>query len=346
MGRPQKFLGIDDSTTHCRIFRSPFGEELFAGIGIRSAALGYGGDSTRQKFTGKERDDETGLDFFGARYFASVQGRFTSADPLLSSGTIYDPQSWNRYTYTLNYPLKYTDPFGLYVFADGTDDEYKKKFRQGLKDLQSARDSFKKGSNEYNRLDRALNAYGKEGVDNGVMIKFGATKGGSPADTAVSIALDPTGANKAVTANNPAGQAITVTIDPKQHSSANDYVTSIGHEGSHVADGSALVGALPTSLTDGAAVQAILGGPLNLTKYVTETAAYEVTSFIVQGRGAGTLAVGPKGGNQYEIWNAGWKETDRATKRAAGIDKVLAEPKSNRGLYEVTPAKPGSKLIE
>ena len=56
----------------------PFGEELFAGVGIRSAALGYGADSTRQKFTGKERDAETGLDYFLARYYSSTQGRFTS----------------------------------------------------------------------------------------------------------------------------------------------------------------------------------------------------------------------------------------------------------------------------
>jgi hypothetical protein len=50
---------------------APFGEELSAGIGIRSAALGYGPDSTRQKFTGHERDNEMGLDFAQARYFSN-----------------------------------------------------------------------------------------------------------------------------------------------------------------------------------------------------------------------------------------------------------------------------------
>jgi hypothetical protein len=35
----------------------------------------------RQVFTGKERDAETGLDFFGARYYSGAQGRFTSPDP-------------------------------------------------------------------------------------------------------------------------------------------------------------------------------------------------------------------------------------------------------------------------
>jgi len=93
---------------------APFGEELSAGVGIRSASLGYGDDSTRQKFDGYERDDETGLDFAQARYFSSVQGRFTSADPLFIEMTrLPYPQSWNLYAHTRNNPLKYVDPDGL-----------------------------------------------------------------------------------------------------------------------------------------------------------------------------------------------------------------------------------------
>ena len=92
----------------------PFGEELFAPAGGRTAALGYtGGDNVRQQFTQKERDVETGLDYFGARYFASVQGRFTSTDPLMASAYVGNPQTWNRYTYALNNPLKYVDPDGM-----------------------------------------------------------------------------------------------------------------------------------------------------------------------------------------------------------------------------------------
>jgi len=71
-------------------------------------------DGARQKFTQKERDIETGLDYFGLDTTPAPRGRFTSADPLLSSGSIYDPQTWNLYSYTLNNPLKYVDPFGLY----------------------------------------------------------------------------------------------------------------------------------------------------------------------------------------------------------------------------------------
>lgn len=93
-------------------------------------------------FTSKERDAETGLNFFGARYMSSAQGRFTSADPLLSSATIYNPQTWNRYSYGLNNPLKYIDPTGLYI-CGGTRDECK-DFANALKEVQRARNSFKK----------------------------------------------------------------------------------------------------------------------------------------------------------------------------------------------------------
>ena len=93
----------------------PFGEELFAGTGGRSTAQGYTlNDSVRQKFTQKERDNETGLDWFGpGRYYSSVQGRFTSVDPSGAGSRVTNPQSLNRYTYTLNRPTIAIDPDGL-----------------------------------------------------------------------------------------------------------------------------------------------------------------------------------------------------------------------------------------
>ena len=76
--------------------------------------MGYlAGDGVRQQFTQKERDIETGLDFFEAKYYDSVQGRFTNPDPLLASGISAQPHSWNRYSYCLNKPLNYVDPNGL-----------------------------------------------------------------------------------------------------------------------------------------------------------------------------------------------------------------------------------------
>jgi RHS repeat-associated protein len=63
-------------------------------------------------YTGKERDGETGLDYFGARYMSAAQGRFTGPDPLARSASPPLPQTWNRYSYALNNPLKYIDPDG------------------------------------------------------------------------------------------------------------------------------------------------------------------------------------------------------------------------------------------
>lgn len=65
----------------------------------------------RYKFTSKERDSETGLDYFGARYLGSTLGRFTSPDST-SYSSLRFPQSWNLYAYTLNNPLSFIDPDG------------------------------------------------------------------------------------------------------------------------------------------------------------------------------------------------------------------------------------------
>jgi RHS repeat-associated protein len=61
---------------------------------------------------GKERQAITGLDYFGARYFSGAQGRFTSVDPAFESEILEYPQTWNRYSYVYNNPLRFTDPDG------------------------------------------------------------------------------------------------------------------------------------------------------------------------------------------------------------------------------------------
>jgi RHS repeat-associated protein len=70
-----------------------------------------------QKFTGKERDTESGLDYFGARYFSSVLGRFSSPDwsstpEPVPYADMDNPQSLNLYSYVLNNPLSHRDPDG------------------------------------------------------------------------------------------------------------------------------------------------------------------------------------------------------------------------------------------
>ena len=68
---------------------------------------------TEHLFTGKERDTESGNDYFGARYYASGMGRFMSPDPAgVAFSSLSNPQSWNLYSYVLNNPLIHVDPDG------------------------------------------------------------------------------------------------------------------------------------------------------------------------------------------------------------------------------------------
>jgi len=92
----------------------PFGEELGAPVGGRTTGMGFSvADGNRKKFTGYERDSETGLDFAQARYYSSTLGRFASPDPFGGSMITGDPQSFNRYAYVGNNPVNATDPSGL-----------------------------------------------------------------------------------------------------------------------------------------------------------------------------------------------------------------------------------------
>ena len=117
LGTPRMIVG--KSGTLASVKRHdylPFGEELSAGIGGRTTGQGYSGDSVRQHFTGYEADSESGLNFAEARYQSSVQGRFTSVDPLGASASVADPQSFNRYSYVNNNPTNLIDPSGTQAY--------------------------------------------------------------------------------------------------------------------------------------------------------------------------------------------------------------------------------------
>ncbi len=102
----------------------PFGVELKSSTNTSTdswrasvTGFGYASDTLRQKFTGQERDGDSGLDFFQARYFGAPGGRFFSPDPGNAGASLTDPQSWNGYGYVSNNPLTYTDPSGMFLSA-------------------------------------------------------------------------------------------------------------------------------------------------------------------------------------------------------------------------------------
>jgi RHS repeat-associated protein len=90
----------------------PFGELI---------ACGSTGGTTH-KFTGQERDTESNLDNFQARYTSSTLGRFMSPDPANAGAESTNPQSWNMYSYAVNSPLVLTDPTGLGPCDEDNDD--------------------------------------------------------------------------------------------------------------------------------------------------------------------------------------------------------------------------------
>ena len=87
----------------------------------------------RYKFTGKERDAETGYDFFGARSYSSAITTWLSPDPLLDKYP-----SISSYAYCNNNPIKNIDPDGkVVVFASGTTNDQKNLFNQAVDYLDS-----------------------------------------------------------------------------------------------------------------------------------------------------------------------------------------------------------------
>jgi RHS repeat-associated protein len=105
----------------------PFGEEIPQGSYGRdttypAAAYPSGTlDTQAMKFTGKERDAESGLDYFGARYYSSGQGRFTTPDwsakpEPVPYADLSNPQSLNLYAYVRDNPLTDRDLDGHYCF--------------------------------------------------------------------------------------------------------------------------------------------------------------------------------------------------------------------------------------
>lgn len=93
----------------------PYGDYL-----APEALSGYStqcADATEHHFTGKERDTESGNDYFGARYYSSSMGRWMSPDLPFADQDPANPQSWNLYGYVRNNPLNSIDNDGLFTIV-------------------------------------------------------------------------------------------------------------------------------------------------------------------------------------------------------------------------------------
>ena len=102
----------------------PFGDQLYCfpdpGAPGDDPSEDATGSLTGIHFTGKERDAESGLDYFGARYYASSMGRFMSPDfnaadddlDPVPYADLNNPQSLNLYSYVQNNPLSHKDADG------------------------------------------------------------------------------------------------------------------------------------------------------------------------------------------------------------------------------------------
>jgi RHS repeat-associated protein len=93
-------------------------------------------DSNHYKFTSKERDSETGLDYFGARHYSNWLGRFitpdwSSAPVPVPYAALGDPQTLNQYTYVRNIPTSAVDPDGHFIAPTVSVNE-----NDGLRSLQ------------------------------------------------------------------------------------------------------------------------------------------------------------------------------------------------------------------
>jgi RHS repeat-associated protein len=211
----------------------PFGEELAAGTGSRPACYN-GAIEPTQKFTGKERDGETGLDYFGARYMSAAQGRFTTPDPLMASAKASNPQTWNRYAYALNNPLKFVDPDGLEVPDSCVKDQnctiviklnvvYDQTMNRGRGPTQQQRTKFEK-----EQLAKAQKDYGTSNIKLDAAYTPGRYDVGKDGQTPVLTGLNPDALNVVVsqgTPNNAAGVSYLDQNGPVSIVNINDAIS-------------------------------------------------------------------------------------------------------------------------
>ncbi len=131
----------------------PFGDQLNCSL---TAGLATADDATENHFTGKERDSESGLDYFPARYYGSSMGRWMSPDWAVKAepvpyAKLDNPQTLNLYAYVGNNPLSRFD-------ADGHCADH---YKDGSCKVNVDADTGKAGARAGKQLEGILNKYDK-----------------------------------------------------------------------------------------------------------------------------------------------------------------------------------------
>ncbi len=105
--------------------------------GVRMEGRSTGTAATKDGFTGKERDLETGFDYFGARHYMPAIGRWSGPDPLAD----LFPE-WSTYSYVMNNPVGLIDPDGLQACEppDNPDCEEEEDEEDGTEENAEAED--------------------------------------------------------------------------------------------------------------------------------------------------------------------------------------------------------------
>jgi RHS repeat-associated protein len=161
LGTPRRLTDASGQIAGVHDYHS-FGPELSGGVNEPAVSL--------MKFTGHERDvvgaeSASTLDYMHARYYSPSAGRFLSVDPVLDlKQAMKNPQGWNRYTYVMNNPIRFTDPTGKYVCAGdlgGCD-----TIEGGLNKMRAAAAGLKNNDPRKKELHAVINAYGKQGDRN------------------------------------------------------------------------------------------------------------------------------------------------------------------------------------
>jgi RHS repeat-associated protein len=264
--------------------------------------------------TGKERDSESGNDYFGARYYSSAMGRFMSPDPMLNSARPGNPQTWNRYAYVRNNPLGRIDPTGLYDMKNtcGSGDKAcnaafaatTANVRSMYASTVAARDKALASGDKKAAaaLQRTLDGLGPEGQKNAR---------GQTVNVSVNLGL----ATPGQTTMGKNG-TVNVELNPGMSDGDNGVQASASHEGVHAGE---IMPGLPTH-----------GQALS-----TERDAYETESYFSQAIGFENIHSPSNGSDMvngvldmskdFVIWNPSWAAADVETNRSRGVEAAAQD---------------------